>query len=263
MQAGTALIGRRFLAALVAALLMASVMFLLADTPAKADHLDTWPNSAAANDPSYWEQWGQDQEGEADWSCLKDETGGDDAYVVPSAPAGEYWRLLVVKAGGNNEGDISDLHWNPSPGDQFEHSIQGGWSHVILCSRPIQTTTAPEETTVPEETTIPEETTVPEETTIPTETTVPEETTIPTETTVPEVTTTVGETTTIPDEVLPTVITTSTTVASTSTSVEDEVEDTQVLPFTGGNNDMLALLAGGLGLLGALVLAGTRRMEDN
>jgi LPXTG-motif cell wall-anchored protein len=60
----------------------------------------------------------------------------------------------------------------------------------------------------------------------------------------------------------PTVITTSTTAAPTTTA-EDEVLDTEVLPFTGGDNDMLALLAGGLGLLGALVLASTRRMEEN
>ncbi|HZD23940.1 MAG TPA: LPXTG cell wall anchor domain-containing protein [Acidimicrobiia bacterium] len=36
-----------------------------------------------------------------------------------------------------------------------------------------------------------------------------------------------------------------------------------MLPFTGADNDMLALLASGLGLLGALVLAGTRRMDEN
>ncbi|MFZ0012960.1 MAG: LPXTG cell wall anchor domain-containing protein [Acidimicrobiia bacterium] len=50
---------------------------------------------------------------------------------------------------------------------------------------------------------------------------------------------------------------------STTTSIEDEVLDTEVLPFTGADNDMLALLAAGLGMLGTLVLVATRKMEDN
>jgi hypothetical protein len=50
---------------------------------------------------------------------------------------------------------------------------------------------------------------------------------------------------------------------STTTSVGDTVLDTEVLPFTGADNDMLALLAAGLGMLGTLVLVATRKMEDN
>jgi LPXTG-motif cell wall-anchored protein len=64
-------------------------------------------------------------------------------------------------------------------------------------------------------------------------------------------------TTTIGDEVLGSSIT-----AAPSTTVEDEVlaED---LPLTGVNRDHLALLAGGLALIGALILAATRRVEGN
>ncbi|HXV70305.1 MAG TPA: LPXTG cell wall anchor domain-containing protein, partial [Acidimicrobiia bacterium] len=121
-------------------------------------------------------------------------------------------------------------------------------SHISFCwdiVNPTTTTTEAETTTTEAETT----TTEAEETT----TTQAEETT----TTVEDTTTT-----TIGDEVLPTVITTS-TVADPTTTAADEVLDTHVLPFTGSDNDMLALLAGGLGLLGALVLASTRRMEEN
>lgn len=241
MQAGTALIGRRLLAAFVAVMLMASVMLLFAESPARADHVDTWPASAASNDASFWEQWGEDNEGEDDWSCVKTDNPNDDGtpYELGDPPAGTFWRLLVVKAGN----DHNDLYWNPVSGEEYAATGQGagGWSHVIECSRPIPTTT----TTEAEETT----------------TTEAEETT----TTVEDTTTTTVEdttTTTIEDEVLPTVITTSTTAAP-ATTVEDEVLGTEVLPFTGGDNDMLALLAGGLGLLGALVLASTRRMEEN
>jgi LPXTG-motif cell wall-anchored protein len=55
---------------------------------------------------------------------------------------------------------------------------------------------------------------------------------------------------------------TITTAASTTSSIEDEVLGTEVLPFTGVDNDLLALLAGSLAMLGSLVLIASRRVED-
>jgi LPXTG-motif cell wall-anchored protein len=164
-------------------------------------------------------------------------------FTISGLAAGEYVDISV-KYG--NSIDEAGPYGNGS--HSYSNSFQNAISHVRLCVFE-ETTTTTEATTT---------TTEAEETT----TTEAEETTT---TTVEDTTTTTVEdttTTTIGDEVLPTVITTSTTAAPTTTA-EDEVLDTEVLPFTGGDNDMLALLAGGLGLLGALVLASTRRMEEN
>jgi hypothetical protein len=203
---------------------------------AGAEHISTWPDSSAANNADYWEDWGLSQHGEDDWTCVKVEPGDDDPFVVGSPPSGEVWRLLVVKAGS----DVNDLYWSPLPGEEYEHSIQGGWSHVILCSVPEEDETT---TTVVDETT----TTVVDETT----TTVADETT----TTVADETTT-----TVVDEVLPVVVTTS-TVAPTST-VADEVKGTQVvsatLPFTGPTTEGFGQLGLALLALGALLVAATK-----
>ena len=113
------------------------------------------------------------------------------------------------------------------------------------CEPPATTTTLPEETTTT--TTVPEETTttVPEETT----TTVPEETTT---TTVPEETTT-----TVPPEVEETTTTTAPPeVSSTTIGTTPET-----LPFTGGENRDLALLAVAALLAGAGLVALSARSE--
>lgn len=60
-------------------------------------------------------------------------------------------------------------------------------------------------------------------------------------------------TSTVEDEVLGTVI--------TNTTVGDEVEDAEVLPFTGPNDGALLFLAGGLLVLGGILVVGLRR-ED-
>jgi hypothetical protein len=245
MQAGTALIGRRLLAAFVAVMLMASVMLLFAESPARADHIP--PDEVVAqvngpdgtNSPGFWEDYLADL-GVNDATCDHINEDGGDPYELGAPPAGQVWVMLVVKQATDNYVFLNPdpNHDYPTTGDQSP-----GFSHAMECYAP-----EPEDTTT---------TTEAEETT----TTEAEETTT---TQAEETTTTVEDTTTttIEDEVLPTVITTSTTAAPTTT-VEDEVLDTEVLPFTGGENDMLALLAGGLGLLGALVLASTRRMEEN
>ncbi|MGH8870833.1 MAG: LPXTG cell wall anchor domain-containing protein [Acidimicrobiia bacterium] len=59
--------------------------------------------------------------------------------------------------------------------------------------------------------------------------------------------------TTVDDSVLGTVI--------TSTTVADEVEDIESLPFTGSQDGALLLLAGGLLALGGVLVVGSRREE--
>lgn len=250
MQAGTALMGRRFLAAVVAALLMASVMFLLADTPARASHINPTgpigPNCVEFQAGATGTKSPTDYPGvDITLSQWTNSNHGFD-FTISGLAANEYVDISVKY--GNS---VEEMGPYGNGSHSYSNSYQNAISHVRLCvfeGEETTTTTQVEETT----TTQVEETTTTTQPEVTTTTTVPEETT-----------TTTVETTTPTDEVLPTVITTTTTVASSSSSVEDEVEDTEVLPFTGGNNDMLALLAGGLGLLGALVLAGTRRMEDN
>jgi hypothetical protein len=93
-------------------------------------------------------------------------------------------------------------------------------------------------------------------------------TTIATTTTMATTTTTAGvlptevTTTTVPTEVLPTEITTTTAQSATSTSVTDEVQDTEVLPFTGVDGGGLALLAMALFGLGAALLVTAREREN-
>lgn len=114
-----------------------------------------------------------------------------------------------------------------------------GSESSVFCVKPTTTTT----TTIPETTTtiLPSTTTtVPEETT-----TLPEETT----TTMEESTTTV-----IPTEVLPTVITTSTTAA--------EVGGIEELPFTGYPGGILLVAAISLLATGTLAIYGARRSRS-
>jgi LPXTG-motif cell wall-anchored protein len=250
VQAGTALVGRRLLAAFVAVMLMASVMLLFSGSPAQADHVDpddevANDGPAGTNDAPYWVNYLASVRGIDDATCTKINQASDDAWVMPAEPADRDWVLLVVK-----QGDTNFVYYDPVAGHTYPSDGPNapGHSHIIVCSAPEETTT----TTVEDTTTTSVEDT--------TTTTVEETTT----TTVEDTTTTSVEdttTTTIEDEVLPTVITTSTTAAPTTT-VEDEVL-AEELPLTGVNTDLLALLAGGLGLMGALVLAATRRIEDN
>lgn len=96
----------------------------------------------------------------------------------------------------------------------------------------------------------------------PVTTTVQPTTTIATTTTTAEVLPTEVTTTTVPTEVLPTEITTTTAQAATSTSVSDEVLDTEVLPFTGVDGGGLSLLALALFGLGAALLVTAREREN-
>jgi hypothetical protein len=137
--------------------------------------------------------------------------------------------MLVVKQATDNYVFLDPVpnHDYPSTGDQAP-----GFSHAMECYAP-----EPEDTTT---------------------TTEAEETTT---TTVEDTTTTTVEDTTTTVEILDSTVTTAPAETTTS-SIEDEVLGTEVLPFTGLDNDLLALLAGSLGLLGALVLISSRRIED-
>lgn len=174
MKAGIAPYGRTLLAAVTAAALVMSVMFLLADTSARADHVppdDTYTSSPGdgSNRGPFWDTYF----GLAAGSCVKIDDGDDDAFEMPAPDSGEAWYALVVKQGSGDPDNFIYLspvegHSYPSTGPQGP-----GYSHVIVCSVPETTTTTNAEetttTTTSEETT----TTVTEETT----TTVTEETT--------------------------------------------------------------------------------------
>ena len=260
VQAGTALVGRRLLAAFVAVMLMASVMLLFSESSAQASHIppddivDQVNGPTGTNSPGFWEDYLADL-GVDDATCVHINEAGDEAYELGSPPAGQVWVMLVVKQATENYVFLNPIpnHDYPTTGDQSP-----GFSHAMECYAPEPedtTTTTVEDTTT---TSVEDTTTTSVEDT--TTTTVEDTTT----TTVEDTTTTTVEdttTTTIEDEVLPTVITTSTTAAPTTT-IEDEVL-AEELPLTGVNTDLLALLAGGLGLMGALVLAATRHIDDN
>jgi len=234
---------RAFLAGITAAAVALALVLVAGGSPASADSPATLDWTKEMNDASYWVTYGSQTHGEDDWVCIKDDNGPPEApgaYVIGDPPDGSVWRLLVVKAGST----VNDLHWNPLSGQSFEHSEQGGWSHVILCSRPFDDSTT---TTVDDSTT----TTVDDSTT----TTVDDSTTTTvddsTTTTVPETTpTTAPESTTTSDTVLGTSIVTTTTVVVSPTD--------ETLPFTGADSGTQAALALVLIAGGALALVGAR-----
>ena len=130
---------RAFLAALTAVAVAFALVLVAGGAPASADSPDSLPWESAMNQPSFWENYGATTHQEDDWVCVKDDEGSEGAFVLGNPPVGSVWRLLVVKAGS----EINDLHWNPLPGDSFQHSIQRGWSHVTRCSRPIPDEVSP------------------------------------------------------------------------------------------------------------------------
>ena len=192
MQAGTAHIGRTVLAALTAAVLAMSMMFVLAN-PAEAEHEppdDIVAHSNEANQASFWVSYLENVRGIEGATCEKLDINDDEAFVMPAEPEGEDWVLLVVKQGSGD--GANNVYYDPVAGHSYPSVQNGpGYSHIIVCSveEPEETTT----TTVKDTTT----TTVEDTTT----TTVEDTTT----TTVEDTTTTSVEdttTTTIPDEVL-------------------------------------------------------------
>jgi uncharacterized protein YcnI len=129
---------RAVLAALTAVTVALALVLVAGGSPASADAPNSLPWTSETNEPGYWEVYGNDApHNEDDWVCTKEENKPEvpGAYVIGDPPDGSVWRLLVVKAGST----VNDLNWNPLSGQSFSHSQQGGWSHVILCSRPITT----------------------------------------------------------------------------------------------------------------------------
>jgi hypothetical protein len=165
----------------------------------------------------------------------------DDEYVDISVKSG----TTVQEAGPYGNGTHT-----------FDNSLQQAISHIRICVFEAETTTTTEATTTTTEGT----TTTTEATTTTTEatTTTTEATTTTTEGTTtttndPTTTTTIGTTTsTVDDEVLPTVLTT-TTVAG---EVDEAVDST--LPFTGVEAEGLGQLALALTALGYLLFALSR-----
>jgi uncharacterized repeat protein (TIGR01451 family)/LPXTG-motif cell wall-anchored protein len=124
----------RLFIALIATLSILAAQLSVFATESSADHIsghETYPATAAANNPSYWETYGATNFDET-WTCTKNDAGANSPYVLGDPPAGEVWRLLVVKAGN----DHNDLYFNPTPGQGYVATGQGGggWSHVITCS---------------------------------------------------------------------------------------------------------------------------------
>ncbi len=132
---------RGFLASFTAVAIALALVLVAGGLPASADNPDTWEASSEANNKVFWVTWGANTHipGEGDWECTKDERGdedGEDYVLEEEPPTDRFWRLLVVKTGS----EVNDLHWDPELGQSFAHSKKPGWSHVILCSRPIPET---------------------------------------------------------------------------------------------------------------------------
>lgn len=202
---------------------------------ARANHVspdDIVPHSSDANQGPFWETYLSEERDIDDATCSKVPDSGSDAFVMPSAPDGESWVLLVVKQATWNYVyyDPTGGHTYPSTGDQSP-----GYSHAIVCSAEVTTTTTPPEPTT---------TTTILGTTI---TTTPGSTT-----TIPDQTTTVpDQTTTVPDQ------TTTTILGTTITS------PTSTLPFTGVGSEQvigIAIMLLGGGIL--LTVAGLGRREE-
>ncbi|MEX0865358.1 MAG: hypothetical protein WD269_10885 [Acidimicrobiia bacterium] len=272
---------RRLLAILTAFAVVATVIMVFSGT-ARAEHVDSWPFSSEANEADFWEQWGETFELEDDWTCEKlDDQGSDGTFEVPAPPAGEEWRLLIAKKGAGD--DANSLFWNPLEGEEYEHATGGGYSHIILCSRPVdeETTTTVEDTTT---TTVEETTTTVEDTT----TTVEDTTTTVEETTTSSVddttTSSVDDTTTssvddsttssVDDSTTTSAEVEETTVTTAGTSTTATVEGTVVttapaedpdddLPFTGMNAESMLGISIALLGLGVALLTLTRKLRDN
>jgi hypothetical protein len=246
---------RMTLAGLTLALTLVTVMLPLV---AGADHLSPnaqVPNSGPANEGPFWESYLETVRGIEDASCTKISQNGSTAFVMPAEPVGEDWVLVVIK-----QGETNFVYYDPDAGHSYPSVGQNapGFSHVIVCSVEEQvTTTTVDDTTT---TTVDDTTTTTADDT--TTTTVDDTTTTTaddtTTTTVGDTTTTIdpGTTTTIDDEVLGTIIT-STTIGTPST-IADEVAGTTIvageLPFTGFDGEMFGQLALAILVLGLLTL---------
>ena len=223
MKAGIARTGRTTLAALLAAGLVASLLFVIAEPPALANHVppdDIVEQVQGSNGADYWEDYLLEVRG-IDGTCWKIEEAADTAWVMPQEPAGEDWVLLVVKQATTNY-----VYYDPVAGHTYPATgNQGpGYSHIMVCSVEESTTTTAPPTTSPPTTAPP--TTSPPTTAPPTTappTTAPPTTSPPTTsppTTAPP--TTAPPTTIPPDEVLAAIVVTIEGVCEVNDNDEGE-----------------------------------------
>ena len=238
----------RRLLALLTATCLAMAMILLYAGPAMADHAEPDDIIAQVNGPDgtnetpYWVNYLATERDIDDASCTKLNQDSEAAFVMPAAPDGEEWVLLVVKQATDNYVYFDPVagHTYPSTGSQAP-----GYSHLIVCS--VEGTPPSTTTTMPTSTSSSEPTTT---TTEPTTTTTIESTTTSTE---PEATCEDADYALANpdecDEVLPTIVTTTTIAGSD-------------LPLTGARADMLFGLAMVLMAMGLGVLTLTRGVRD-
>lgn len=225
---------RAIYAAIVSLLLVATLPMTVF-----ADHEppdSTLPQSPDSNSASFWEQDG--------WTCTKLDIAADTAFVMPSAPDGQVWVLLVVKQGQTNfiYNDPVAGHTYPSVGQNAP-----GYSHIIVCSATSTTTT--QETT---STTGGSTTTTEEETTT---------TTAPSTTSSSE-----GSTTTSDTSTSTTTPSTTTSSDTSTTSFKESSTTDPTLPFTGIDDGLagagLALLSSGIFLLALTAIASRRKVDS-
>ncbi len=166
------------------------------------------PQDPEYNNVEYWQSNGYEY-------CVKYDPV-DTPYLVPAAPEGGTWDLLIIKAGAGDQ--ANQLIDDPAVGTTYEHSSDKDISHVILCvvTYPPPTTTSTTSTTTEPTTSTTEVTTTTEPTTSTTEPTT--STTEPTtSTTEPTTSTTEPTTSTTEPTTSTTEPTTSTTEATTTT----------------------------------------------
>ena len=248
MQAGSAQVGRTILAALTAAVLVASMAVLFAN-PAEANHIPPTEVTGNANcnaATGLTEVLRLEGAELADGTYAFDVGTGSVTIDITSDLTSFDWNstepIAAVFVKGGNSGNLYDYRPGGATSDTGltaplgPHGQAVEISHITFCIPDAATTT----TTVEDTTTTTEE-----------------ETTTTVE--VGGTTVTTEDTTTTTVEILDSTLTTE---ASTTSSIEDEVLGTEVLPFTGVDNDLLALLAGSLAMLGSLVLIASRRVED-
>ena len=135
MKAGTAKVGRSALAILTVISMAMSLMLLLTGT-AEANHVqpdDTVANDgpAGTNDAPYWENYLASERGITNAECSKINQSSGSAWVMPAAPEGEDWVLLVVKQGTTNF-----VYYDPVAGHTYPSVGENapGYSHIIVCS---------------------------------------------------------------------------------------------------------------------------------
>ena len=97
------------------------------------------PQDPEYNNVDYWQSNGYEY-------CVKYEPVTT-PYLVPPAPEGGEWDLLVIKAGAGDE--ANQLIEDPLAGNTYDHSSGKDISHVILCvvTYPPPTTTSTTTTT--------------------------------------------------------------------------------------------------------------------